>query len=135
MTDTQPAKKILIVDDEEDVLTYLETLLRDHGYATVCARDGQDAFEKLRRERPDLVTLDISMPERSGVRFYRDLKDDPELAATPVVIVTAVTGFGLDPEGFRKFISTRKQVSPPEGFIPKPIDHEELLEVVSKLLS
>lgn len=136
MTENEPIrKKILIVDDEPGLVTYLETLLQDNGYETLSAYDGRAGLEKVNRERPDLVTLDISMPEKSGVRFYRDLKENPELANTPVVIVTAVTGKGGDPEGFKKFISTRRQVPPPEGFIAKPIKQEELLSTISELLS
>ena len=136
MTENEPAKKkILIVDDEPGLVTYLETLLQDNGYETVSAYDGQAGLEKMHSERPDLVTLDISMPEKSGVRFYRDLKENSELANTPVVIVTAVTGKGGDPEAFKKFISTRRQVPPPEGFIAKPIKQEELLSTISELLS
>jgi len=127
-------KKILIIDDEHSVLTYLETLLQDNGYETVCAENGQTGLEKAKRERPDLVCLDITMPKESGIRFYRNLKDDPELASTPVVIVTAVTGDGGDPEPFKKFISTRKQVPAPEGFFSKPIDREEFLAAVAKIL-
>lgn len=135
MTENEPAKKkILIVDDEPGLVTYLETLLQDNGYETVSATDGQIGSEKLKNERPDLVTLDISMPEKSGVRFYRDLKEDPELAKIPVVIVTAVTGYGGDPEEFKKFISTRKQVPPPEGFVAKPVEQEELLATIKELL-
>ena len=135
MTDNQPGKKkILIVEDEPGLVTYLETLLQDNGYETVSAVDGQTAFEKLKSERPDLVTLDISIPQKSGIRFYRDLKEDPQLAGTPVIVVTAVTGYGADPDEFRKFISTRKQVPPPEGFIAKPVDREELLNLIKGLL-
>jgi len=130
----QAKKKILIVDDEPGIVTYLKTLLEDNGYETVSAADGQKALEMLVAERPDLVTLDISMPERSGVRLYRDMKETPDLAKIPVVIVTAVTGYGGDPDAFRKFISTRKQVPPPEGFIAKPVEREELLAAVAKLL-
>ena len=75
------------------------------------------------------------MPEQSGVRFYCNLKDDPKLSGIPVVIVTAVTGFGGDPEPFKKFISTRKQVPPPEGFLAKPIDKDEFLDMITKILS
>jgi CheY-like chemotaxis protein len=135
MTSSQPAKRILIVDDEPDVVTYLETLLQDNGYETTTAADGAAALEKVKTERPDLVTLDISMPEKSGVRFYRDVKENPELAALPVVIVTAVTGFGADPNEFKRFISTRKQVPPPDGFVAKPIDQQELLGVIKKILA
>jgi len=127
-------KKILIIDDEHSVLTYLETLLQDNGYETVCAENGKTGFEKAKSERPDLVCLDITMPKESGIRFYRNLKDDPELTSTPVIIVTAVTGDGGDPEPFKKFISTRKQVPAPEGFFSKPIDREEFLAAVARIL-
>ena len=136
MIENEPVKKkILIVDDEQGLVTYLETLLQDNGYDTVSAPDGRIAFDKLKSERPDLVTLDISMPETSGIRFYRNLKEDPELAKIPVVIVTAVTGKGGNPEEFKKFISTRRQVPPPEGFIAKPVEQEELLSTIRSLLS
>ena len=137
MTEQQVSvkKKILIIDDEPSVVTYLETLLQDNGYETVSAENGRIGFEKAKSEKPDLVCLDITMPEESGVRFYRNLKDDSELAATPVVIVTAVTGAGGDPESFKRFISTRKQVPAPEGFFSKPIDRTEFLGTVAKILN
>jgi CheY-like chemotaxis protein len=128
-------KKILILDDEPDVVTYLETLLQDNGYDTVSARDGSEGMEKTIREKPDLITLDISMPEKSGIRFYRELKESPDLASIPVVIVTAVTGYGGKPEDFQKFISSRKHVPPPEGFVAKPIDRAEFLKEIGNLLS
>jgi CheY-like chemotaxis protein len=128
-------KKILIIDDERSVVAYLETLLQDNGYETLSAENGRTGFEKAKSERPDLVCLDITMPEESGIRFYRNLKDDPELSATPVVIVTAVTGEGGDPEPFKKFISTRKQVPAPEAFFSKPIDRREFLDTVAKVLN
>jgi CheY-like chemotaxis protein len=130
-----PAKRILVVDDEPDVVTYLEMLLRDGGYETLTASDGSAALNLMRSERPDLVTLDISMPRASGTRFYKELKTDPQLASTPVVIVTAVTGYGGDPYGYEKFLSRRSLVPPPEGFFPKPIDREAFLAAVKKLLS
>lgn len=134
MTDSNSPKKILILDDEADVRTYLATLLQDNGYQAITANDGQEGFEKLKSERPDLVTLDITMPEKSGIRFYRDLRDDPELADIPVVVVTGVTGYGRSSDDFKRFLSTRKQVAPPEGFIAKPIDQEVLLSTIRELL-
>jgi CheY-like chemotaxis protein len=129
------AKKILIVDDEPDVVSYLEMILQDNGYETVTARNGKEVLEILRKEKPDLVTLDISMPEASGTRFYVELKKDPELSATPVFIVTAVTGFGGDKYGYEKFISQRRLVPPPEGFFPKPIDREEFIAALNERLA
>lgn len=133
--DRERGKRILIVDDEPDVASYLEMLLRDHGYVTMTASNGHEAIELARRTRPDLVTLDISMPEASGTRFYKDLKTDPTLASVPVVIITAVTGYGGDPYGYEKFLSGRKMVPAPEGFFPKPIEPEQLLETIGALLA
>jgi CheY-like chemotaxis protein len=127
-------KTILIVDDEPDVVSYLEMLLHDAGYETRSASNGREGMEVLRRDRPDLVVLDISMPEASGTRLYKELKTDPVLGTTPVVIVTAVTGYGGDPYAYQKFLGGRKLVPPPDGFFPKPIDPEQFLEKVRTLL-
>jgi CheY-like chemotaxis protein len=127
-------KKILIVDDEEDILAYLGTFFQNNGYQTCTAGDGQEALEKTRAENPDLVTLDIVMPKKSGIRYYREMKDDPHLKKIPIIIITAITGWGYDKEGFHKFIKSSKQVPPPEGFLSKPIDPDELLKLVKKYL-
>jgi len=121
-------KRILIVDDELDIRTYLSTLFEDQGYITVQAKDGVEAMQKLQTENPDLITLDISMPEKSGVKFFRDLKSDDQWKKIPIIIVTGVS------EDFKKFISSRRQVPAPEGFVPKPINREEILAIVKKLL-
>ncbi len=121
-------KKILVVDDDNDIVTYLTTLLEDNGYATVAARDGVEASDRLREARPDLICLDITMPEKSGVRFYRELREAPETAGIPVVIVTGII------DEFKQFIHTRKQVPPPDGYLSKPIDEKALLELVSRLV-
>lgn len=135
MPDATDVKKILIVDDEPAVVGYLEMLLRDNGYETVTAADGETGMAMARRERPDLVTLDISMPEASGTRLYRQIKADPDLAAIPVVIVTGVTGYGGDPYAYKDFISRSRLVPPPDGFFPKPIDKKALLETIQTLLA
>ena len=71
------AKNILVVDDEEDMVTWLTTLLEDNGYRTTAAYNGVEAFEKAKSERPDLITLDISMDKESGVKTLRHLQEDP----------------------------------------------------------
>jgi CheY-like chemotaxis protein len=134
MTEARQAKKILIVDDEPAVVTYLEMLLHDHGYETISAVDGKEGMEKVRQEKPDLVTLDISMPEASGARFYKEMKHDPQLASIPIIVVTAITGTDGDPYAYKKFLDSRHTVPPPEGFMPKPIDREELIKTIRKLL-
>jgi CheY-like chemotaxis protein len=127
-------KKILVIDDEPHVVTYLETLLQDNGFETVAASNGREGMEKVNAEKPHLICLDITMPEESGLRFYRDLKDDPALRAIPVVIVTAVTGYGGDPDGLKKFLRERRHVPPPEGFFSKPLDKTEFIAKIKQLL-
>jgi two-component system, cell cycle response regulator DivK len=127
-------KKILILEDEADAATYLATLLEDNGYVTDTAMTAEEGMQKAQTSRPDLITLDINLPTKSGIRFYRDIRDDPLLSKVPIVVVTAITGYGGKPEGFRRFLETRRQVPPPEGFVAKPIDREELLKTVGDLL-
>jgi len=134
-TQDRPRKKVLVIDDEPSVVAYLETLLGDHGYDTISAGNGRAGFEKARSEKPDLVCLDITMPEESGIRFYRNMKDDPGLRAVPVVVVTAVTGKGGDPDVFKRFLETRRQFPPPDAFFSKPIDRQEFLDTVAKILA
>jgi CheY-like chemotaxis protein len=129
-----PAKKILIVDDEKDIVSYLEMILQDNGFATLTAANGNEALRLVRSEHPDLVTLDISMPEASGTRFYKEVRTDPQLKQIPVVIVTAVTGLGGDEHAYERFISGRRLVPPPEGFFHKPIDREAFIQAVRALL-
>ncbi len=122
------AKKILVVDDEPDVVTYLASVLRDSGYEALEAFNGEEAMEKVLKEHPDLVTLDITMPEMTGVKAYRKMKEDPVLSKIPVVIVTGVS------HEFKQFISTRSQVPAPEGYLEKPVKPGELLAEVRRLL-
>jgi len=129
----QKRKKILIVDDEPDVCLYLSKLLEEHGYDPICAHDGAEAMASVESEKPDLITLDLSMPNKSGVRFYQEIKSKPDFHAIPVIFVTGVTGMG-DPGATKRFYSTRRQVPPPDGFLAKPIDPDEMLGLIRKLL-
>ena len=120
-------KTILVVDDEPDIRDFLTTLLQDNGYETVTAGNGEEALDRVKERSPHLVTLDITMPETSGVRFYRTMKESEEWKAIPIVIVTGIAS------EFEKFISTRKQVPPPEGYVSKPIAEKEILALLAKL--
>ena len=95
---------------------------------------GEDAIGKAILLDYDLITLDITMPEASGTRFYKEMRTDPDLAKIPVIIVTAVTGLGGDKYAYEKFISNRRLVPAPEAFFPKPIDREAFIEAVKGLL-
>ena len=135
MTETGERRTVLVVDDEPHVVAYLEMVLQDNGYETVSAANGREGMEKAKAQPPDLICLDITMPEESGVRMFRNLREDPELATVPVLVVTAVTGLGGDPEPFRHFLNSRKSISPPEGFFSKPIDREDFIQKVNQLLA
>jgi len=121
-------KKILIVDDEPDIVEWFSTLFEDNGYATISARDGFDGFEKAESEEPDLITLDITMDKESGVKMYRKLHDSEKTKKIPVIMIT-----GIDPQ-FKQFIESRKQVDPPAAYFEKPVDKEELLSKIKELI-
>lgn len=121
-------KKILIIDDEEDVLTYLSTFFSDNGFNVISAQNGKQGVEKAISEKPDIITLDVSMPEESGIKALREIQENKITKNTPVIIVT---GLASD---FKRFIESRKQVHPPEGYFEKPINRGELLKKVKELL-
>jgi CheY-like chemotaxis protein len=120
--------RILIIDDDRDVVSYLETVLADNGYEVVGATDGAVGLELARQAPPDLICLDIVMPEPTGVKVYRTLRGDPDLCHVPVVMIT-----GVLPQ-FKDFIHHRKAVPPPDGYISKPFEVEELLTTVARIL-
>lgn len=132
MSTATSAGTILIVDDEPDTVRYLEMVLHDSGYRTISASDGETALAAARQEKPLLVTLDISMPKASGTRFYRAMKEDPGLAAVPIVVVTGVTGYAGDPYAYKAFLDGRS-TPPPDAFFPKPIDRDAFLAEVKRL--
>jgi CheY-like chemotaxis protein len=121
-------KTVLIVDDDRDFLKYLSLLFQDNGFETLTAVDGHEAMELASARTPDLITLDISMPGKSGVSAYRDLREAPELAAIPVLLVTAV-GESLD-----YFMEQCRQVPDPVAFVAKPLDVDLLWEAVRDVL-
>jgi CheY-like chemotaxis protein len=118
--------KILVVDDDPDAREFISTVLGDEQATIIEARDGNEAMELARSEKPDLVTLDISMPEKSGAQVYAEMREDPELKNIPVCIVSG------QPE-LRKLIYQRI-VPPPDGYLDKPIHEDNLLMSVKKIL-
>ena len=125
---SKTSKKILIVDDEPDMLSFLATFLQDNGFEIISAVDGKDCFEKAKKFHPDLITLDISMPEESGVKAFRNIQETEETKDIPVIIITGIS------KDFKKFIHTRKHVQPPIAYIEKPIDTSELLAKINEIL-
>lgn len=121
-------KKILIVEDESDPKRFLELLFNENGFETATASDGKEALEMVKSFKPDIVTLDIIMPEQSGVKFYRDLKKDAQYEKLPVIIITGVSPYK---DLFKRDFATMPK---PFAFIEKPIDSEVLLKKVNEAL-
>ena len=115
------AKKILIIDDDPMVVKYLTSLLEDNGYETVTAGNGKQALEVMKNEKPDLVTLDLEMPEEWGTRFYRKFKQDPDLKETPVIVISGMPS---------RHLSVRDAV----GYLSKPFDPEKVIGLVNETL-
>lgn len=129
----QTTKKILVIDDEPDMCAYLSRLFRENGFSVTAAAEGAAALEAVEKDKPDLITLDLSMPETSGVRFYREIKARPDLSRIPVIFITGITGPGGSRDTER-FYATRRRAPAPDGFIAKPIDPQEVLALVKKLV-
>ena len=115
------AKKILIVDDDPEILDYLSELFEDNGYQTVTAINGVEGLDKVRAEQPDLITLDMDMPEKGGTNFYAGLRKDQAIRDIPVIVVS---GVGPRPPVLTKEVPT----------ISKPIDNAKLLQLVAEMV-
>jgi len=118
--------KILVTDDEPDFVVFASAILEDNGATVLQAHSGAEAIEIARREKPDLMTLDLSMPGMSGSDVFEVMRSDPELKSIPVCIITG------QPE-LRKLIYDR-HVQPPDGYVDKPINEERLLLNVRRIL-
>ena len=128
------SKNIMIIDDEEDIRTYLMAVLEDNGFQTCTADEAQDVMAVLHREQPDLVLLDIMMPRRSGISIFRDLRSTPSTEHVPVALISGIEkATGFFHSEIRSLLDS-VDVTPPEGFIEKPIRIEQLLEVVESIL-
>lgn len=120
------SKKILIVEDNELNMKLFHDLLDAHGYQTIQTRDGMEALDLARTHRPDLILMDIQLPEVSGLEVTKWLKEDDGLKAIPVIAVTAFAMKG-DEEKIRE--------GGCEAYISKPISVSHFLETVRKFLA
>jgi len=120
------SKTILIVEDNELNMKLFNDLLQAHGYATLQTSDGRDVMAMAREHKPDLILMDIQLPEISGLEITKMLKEDDDLKAIPVVAVTAFAMKG-DEEKIRE--------GGCEGYIAKPISVANFLQTVAKFLT
>jgi two-component system cell cycle response regulator DivK len=119
------AKTILIVEDNDLNMKLFHDLLEAHGYNTLQTKDGMEALKIAREKRPDLILMDIQLPEVSGLEVTKWIKEDDELRSIPVVAVTAFAMKG-DEEKIRQ--------GGCEAYIAKPISVAQFLETVESLL-
>lgn len=122
-------KRVLVVDDEQDVRDYLRGALVDAGFIVETAVDGLDALAKVREHPPDAISLDLVMPRHSGARFYRDLQKDGRLSKIPVLIVT---GHARDEVGGPDFEDMT--VRGPGVYIEKPVSPGTYVSAIRALL-
>ena len=116
------AKKILVIDDEPEIVSYLRDIFTEAGYETVGAKNGVEGLEMAQLHRPDLITLDMDMPSRGGTTFYMKLRQEPQLANTPVIVIS---GVGPRPPMLSKNVPV----------IQKPVDPEKVLKLTAEMLA
>jgi Fe-S oxidoreductase/CheY-like chemotaxis protein len=119
-------RKILVADDEPDQVEFISAVLEDNGATVFKAYNGDQVLEMARAEKPDLLTLDLSMPGKNAGEVFEILRKDPELAALKICIITG------RPE-LRKLIYDRN-VERPEGYLDKPVEDDDLLRGIRKIL-
>ena len=124
-------RKILVVDDDPDIVDASRAILESAGYEVDSAANGTEALEKVRSGAPDLVLLDIMMDrETEGFHVSYELKEDEETKDIPIIVLTAIgqkSGFSFSPEQDGDYL-------PVEDYIEKPLEPEVLLEKIGALL-
>ena len=126
------AKKILLADDDPDVIEVVSILLEDEGYEIVTAKDGAEALEELRSHDPDLVILDLLMPKVDGFTFFNTLHDPAyeRWAKTPVIVLTSVR----EEVSKRRYELETGKIMGYSAYLEKPAEPDLLLETVASLL-
>lgn len=115
------AKKIMVVDDDPNIVDYLVEVFNDNGYQTCTATDGVEAFDVLKRENPDLITLDLEMPEEWGPRFYRKMTKEDQYKDVPVIVVSGLSGIH---HAIKNAVAT----------IKKPFEPAEIIDIVKQTI-
>jgi len=124
--------RVLVIDDEPDQTTYLSTLLQDQGWETRTANSADEGLALAQEEVPDVVLLDVMMPERGGLSTLIALRKDEKTKSVPVVLVT-----GIQAElthDFSAFLDRFKKHHP-DAYLEKPVDPERLLKTLDEVCS
>lgn len=124
--------KILVVDDDPDAVEFASAVMEEAGYAVVTAPDGVQGLEKAREEKPDLVILDVQMPERDGFTVFADMRKDPDLKDIPVVMLTGIAdkvSIPFSAKDMGEYIGEE-----PQAYVEKPVDPDMLTKTVRQVL-
>lgn len=122
---------ILVVDDDPDLVDSVSRKLEANNYRTSKAYDGVEAWKKIRQERPDMVLLDVMMPEKDGYQLCAELKQDAQFKDITVVLLTAVA----DNVKSTKYTHQDGRTTLADDYIAKPIDLDKLVEMVQENLT
>ncbi len=122
-------KTVLVVDDEADVRNFLKAALLEAGFEVVTASDGFEALEQVKKRIPDLISLDLVMPRKSGAKFHRELTKNRQWAKIPIIIVT---GHARDDLG--KADLKELTMSGPGIYLEKPIKPDNYIAAIKKIL-
>jgi CheY-like chemotaxis protein len=115
------AKKIMVVDDDPVIVKYLVNVFEDNGYEACSAGTGTEAYEVLEREKPDLITLDLEMPEEWGTRFFRKFTKQEEYKDLPVIVISGLSG---RQHALKNVVAT----------LSKPFDPDKVIGLVRKTI-
>jgi CheY-like chemotaxis protein len=126
------ATRVLIVDDDPDIVDYLSFFLEDHGYQVAAAEDAAVARQEIDRFGPDVVLVDVLMPGRSGLDLLVTLRRDPATAALPLVVITGNDQILED--DCQSYLGSHHGVCGPDGVLGKPVDRQALLTVLEHVL-
>ncbi len=124
-------KRILVVDDEPDMVDMLKTALETASYGVIKAFDGQQAVDRAKADKPDAIILDLMMPEKDGFAACREIKEDAETANIPVLVLTGI-GQHLSNTRYAKDMGLQLES---EDFIKKPVDPNAIVKRLESLLS
>jgi DNA-binding response OmpR family regulator len=120
--------KILVVDNDPSIATFMSAVLETSGYGVICADDGDSGLSAARKERPVLICLDANMPHRSGSSLYRAIRSDPDLRRVPVVMV-----LNSHPN-LQRTGRPQKRIPPPDACVSHPLAPHMLLATVNHVL-
>ena len=131
--DRAAGRTILVVDDEPDVRRYLATVLDDADFVVLTASDGEEALEIIRARRPDLISLDLIMPRKSGHKLLYELRKDRSLSRIPVIVVTAHARDELGKSSLEELLDTGV-ISGPGTYLEKPVNPLTYIHSVQRAL-